>query len=149
MIGPDELDELFKKLRSSRPGFLAEPIVLDYDRFARHPLVKKSLEIDYGVSWHRFDEETKQIVRFPKHRISWVNDIGVLYAVELYPDDRRSCYIIGYFPDEDHVEKAMSGWSEVGAVVRAGDFKLILGCPHGFTVVATARVLDQMLTAAS
>ena len=64
----------------------------------------RSPELDFGVWWRLINE-------WPHWRVSWIEDTGELYAVELIHQPDRYI-VIAHFKTEEEVEAAMRGWAK-------------------------------------
>lgn len=63
---------------------------------------KRSPELDFGVWWRKG-------TNYPTYRVSWVENTGEVYAVNLQNDDVD---ILGKVEGRDQVEAALEGWPE-------------------------------------
>jgi len=78
-----------------------------YQDWSNTPARLRSGELDFGCHW-RLNSQA-----FPVWRVSWIEDTGELYALELAGIGLEDRFIvIGRFPDEEAVELAMSGWAD-------------------------------------
>jgi hypothetical protein len=88
-------------------------VVKGYQTWMEMPARAESPELDFGIWW------VKQGTRYPRWRVSWIEDTGELYAKAL--DNSDLFVIMGYFPSEQDVKAHMDGWS-VAAVKVLDDW---------------------------
>ncbi len=78
-----------------------------YQDWSNTPARLRSGELDFGCHW-RLNSQA-----FPTWRVSWIEETGELYALELAGIGLEDRFIvIGRFPDEEDVELAMNSWAD-------------------------------------
>ncbi len=81
-------------------------IYSDYPTWSARPARQRSGEVDFGVWWRLAGARTTW-------RVSWIEDTGELYAVELLNKGDGPRYVrLGRYPTRAAVEAAMQGWTE-------------------------------------
>lgn len=78
---------------------------MSLDAFYSDPERKFSGEMDYGVWWHNGNPE-----RFPRYRVSHVQDTGEMYA---FSHKTQEVEIVAWFDTYEDAEKACEGWAEL------------------------------------
>lgn len=89
------------------------------------PRRKRSVEVDFGVHWR----PNRPRVGGETWRISWIEDTGELYAIQLVPEGKL--LLLTVVPTREEVERLLEGWAEkplkIGLLLNPEAWMLLYG----------------------